>query len=234
MRLLVFLTLIVGSGLCAAAQSDVQLTTSQQKQMAHLLETPLFEPALDYSEIQMIEGCEERGFRPQKYQMCRSSTAIYEKAYENAKAANQPLMVVFGFDSCPPCVALQKTVFSSKSPVLNNHIVRYLSRDAINTYVAEARPLKISVVYIHNRVDHGFELADQIGATQMAKDQGWFRVWAPFILFVNPQTGKKHSESKWHATEVYCDWGAEFAAALEGIEIVPPGETFTERKLCKS
>lgn len=215
-------------------QSAQAQTSAQQDTLARLLEAPLFEPALDYSEIPRFEDCEDRTLRPPKYHECRDSAAVYAKALENAETKNQPLMLIFGFDTCPSCAAMDKVVFNRKRPMTNNHLVRYLSRPAINDYVASGTPLTISVVYIHSRSKHGLELADDLGVTKLATDRGWHRVWSPFILFIDPKTGNMHSESYWEAKSVFCDWGAEFATGIEAIGYAAPGKPYLERKRCKS
>ena len=207
---------------------------AQQKAMAGLLQSELFEAALDYSEIPKIDDCEERTLRPPKYHQCRNSAAIYAKALANAKAKSQPLMVIFGFDTCPSCAAMDKVVFNPKRPMTNNHLVRYLSRPALNTYILGGKPLTISVVYIHSRSDHGLKLADDLGATKLAKDRGWHRVWSPFILFVDPDSGTMHSESYWEAKSVFCDWGAEFATGIEAIGHAEKGKPYLARERCKT
>jgi len=228
MRFLILISILMICAVPAAAQ----LTPAQQKQMTALMQAPLFEPALDYSEIPSIDDCVEKTLGPPKYHACRDSRAIYDTALQNATTKGQPLMVIFGFDTCPSCKAMARVAFNPKAPMANTHLVRYLSKPAINKIVVENTPLKISVVRIHSRSRHGLNLADELGATKMAKDRGWHRVWSPFILFVNPQTGKMHSESLWEAEELYCDWGAEFAASLEGVDFVVPGQPYTERKRC--
>jgi hypothetical protein len=230
--ILLFCLVFLGAQV-AQAQTSAQ-SPAQQKAMAKLLQAPLFEPALEYSEIPRLEDCEDRTLRPPKYHECRDSAAIYAKAFANAKAKNQPLMVIFGFDTCPSCAAMDKVVFNSKRPMTNNHLVRYLSRPALNQYVGGGKPLTISFVYIHSRSKHGLKLADDLGVTKMAKDRGWHRVWSPFILFVDPQTGDMHSESYWEAKSVFCDWGAEFATGIEAIGYAAAGKPYIERKRCKA
>lgn len=232
----VFLGFVLVVLCVVTVQTGTAQTVPKSKSQARLdtlLATPLFEAALDYNDIPHMENCTERTLRPPAYHACRNSALIYAKALANAKTKNQPLMVVFGFDSCPNCRTMHKQVFHPKHPMRNADIIKYLSKSAINNYVLKAQSLKISVVRIHARSKHGLQLADTLGVTQMAKARGWHRVWSPFVLFVNPQSGQMHSESYWEPKEVYCDWGADFAAALEGIEIIPSGALYIERKRCK-
>jgi hypothetical protein len=92
--------------------------------------------------------------------------------------------------------------------------------------------MKISVVRIHARSKHGLALADELGVTAMAKERGWHRVWSPFVLFVNPHTGVMHSESYWEAESGYCEYGAVFAASIEGIGMSPKGTHHQTREIC--
>lgn len=216
-----------------SAPSGHTQTAEQHSKMSRLLSAPLFEPALNYTDIPKINECRERTLRTPKYHACRNSTQIYAKALANAKAKNQSLMVVFGFDSCPHCRRLYKQVFHPKHPMRNADIVKYFSKPAINAYVLHNQPLKVSTVYIHVRTKHGLKLADDLGVTKMAKARGGNRVWSPFIVFVNPLTGRMSSESHWNPEDTYCDWGADFAAGLEGIGTLQTGTPYAERKRCK-
>lgn len=228
-----FFTLILGLVVFSAQFAFAQ-AQAQQKTMNQLLQAPLFESALEYGKIPKCENCEERTLRPPKYHRCRDSAAVYAKALANAKTKNYPLMVIFGFDTCPSCATMDKVAFNSKRPMTNNHLVRYLSRPAVNKYVLDGKPLTISVVHIYSRSDHGLKLADDLGATEIAKERGWHRVWSPFILFFDPQTGDIHSESYWDAKSVFCDWGAEFATGIEAIGYAKAGKPYLERKRFKT
>ena len=92
--------------------------------------------------------------------------------------------------------------------------------------------LESEIMDLHARSDHGLALADELGVTEMAKAAGWHRVWAPFVVFVNPKTGEMTSESKWEAKEIYCDWAAGVATSLEKIGMAEVGEPVTLRKRC--
>jgi hypothetical protein len=205
---------------------------TQQQKLEKLLNTPLFNQPQNFGQIDKIADCQERTLRPAKYQRCRDSQQLYDLAFAKAKQAGQPLMVIFGFDTCPACAALDKVAFNRKEPMRNDHLVRYLSRPAINEYVARDTPFEITVVRIHARTDHGQKLADDLGVTEMARQQGGLRIWSPFILFVDPQTGQMHSESFRGGTDKFCDWGADIAAGLEGIGLAKTGTPYIERKRC--
>jgi len=199
-----------------------------------LLKTPIFDDALDYETVPDIARCTSPHKRKEIYHYCKDSAKIYAKALANAKAEGNPLMVIFGFDTCPSCQAMDRAIFNPARPLTNGDIIQFLSTDMIKTYIGAKKPMTIDVVRIHSRSDHGLKLATEIGATQMALDRGWHRVWSPFILFVNPQTGQKHSESYWESEASFCDWRAELAASLEGIGVGEKGKPFTERERCPS
>lgn len=173
----------------------------------------------------MQEDCTERPLRPPKYHACRDSGQIYANALTNATAKGQPLMVIFGFDSCPGCKAMHKQVFDPKHPTTHADIVKYLSKPALNAYILSEQSLKISVVRIHAKSEHGRALAKSLG---ILKDGG--RLRSPLLLYVNSQTGQHYVAPPTLAP--YCDWGADFAAGLEEIGVVQTGQPYVARKRC--
>ncbi len=194
---------------------------------------PIFEPALDYTAIPKKAKCKEERPGRTRYHRCRDSAQIYARAKQNARAKNQPLMVVFGFDSCPSCAALDREIFNPKRPVETRDVIQYFTGPEIKDYLDNDRPLTISVVRIHARSKHGLRLADDLGVTKMAEDRGWYRVWSPFLLFVNPVSGQLHSESYWESKQGYCNYGAIIAVSIEGIGMAKPGTPYQERRRCK-
>lgn len=201
--------------------------------VADAIETPLFESAVNYASFPKLADCEESGGKIVYYE-CINSADIYESAVKNAKAKKQPLMVVFGFNTCPACLALEKGIFQLDPPPNNGDIVKYLPSDFVDEFKRNPKALKISLLRIHSRSDHGLKLANDLGVTEMAKSRGWHRVWSPFILFVNPQSGDINSESYWEAEEVFCDYFAEFAANIDALGMVSSGEPYVERERCKN
>jgi len=196
------------------------------------LNAPIFTPAIDYAKIEKIPGCKDEVSRNLKYHNCRDSKKIYEAALQEAKAENTPLMVIFGFNKCPYCVVLERTIFNPKNPVRGGHVAQYLSKPELEDLMAAKTPLSVPFIRLHARSKHGLKLADDLGVTEMAKAAGWHRVWSPFVVFVNPETGKMTSESEWEAKEVYCDWPANIAVSLEKIDLVKAGEPLRPRKRC--
>ena len=197
------------------------------------LQAPVFTDAVDYQSFPAFANCSEERVQKVKYFACRDSRTLYEAALADAKENGKPLMVIFGFNRCPYCTVLERTVLDPKKPMLTGHVVRYFSKPALQSFVTEAAPLEIPVLRLHARSDHGLKLADDLGVTEMAQARGWHRVWSPFIIFVNPETGAMASESEWEAEETYCDWPVNIAASLEEIGMAQKGTPLTERKRCK-
>lgn len=196
------------------------------------LQQPVFVPAVDYEVFAKLDNCAEEPGREVKYYACRDSKILYDAALKKAKADGQPLMVIFGFNRCPYCAVLERAIFDPQKPMRGGHIARYFSRPALQKFMAEKKPLKVFVLRLHARSEHGLKLAGDLAITEMAKERGWHRVWSPFVVLVNPETGKMASHSKWEAKDVYCDWPVNIVTSLETIDMVKTGDLFTERKRC--
>lgn len=218
-------------GVVSALQSAAQVQ-GQPQQTPEFLKSPLFTDALDYTSVDFIEECAEEVVRVVKYHACRDSEALYDVALAKAKENGQPLLVIFGFNKCPYCTVLERNFFNPENPVRNMHIAGYFSRTYLQAYVNAQKSMTIPVLRLHARSKHGLALADKLGVTQMAKERGWHRVWSPFLVMVNPQTGAMASQSEWEAKEVYCDWPANIVVTLEDVGFVSKGIPYTERKRC--
>ncbi len=188
----------------------------------------VFKEAIDYSTIPSLPNCTEEKVRTVKYFQCKDSRSIYEAAFEKAKSEGKPLMVTFGFNTCPYCLRLDKEIYDPANPIKADAVTQYLSREA----AATLGDLEVLTVRLHARSEHGLRLADDLGITEMAQSRGWHRVWSPFIVFVNPQTGAMSSESLWEAKQSYCDWAASIAVSLEKNGMVKRGRPQTPRKRC--
>jgi len=227
-----FLSLVFSFDVIAGEKKTIQERIELRMVTKAALEAPLFEPAVDYDLFETLKDCKESRGRV-IYHECLDSADIYKSALKNAKAKNQPLMVVFGFNSCPACLALEENVFDIDPAPRNSDIMQFLPRDYVLSFKQDPKPLKISLLRIHSRSEHGLKLATDLGVTKMANERGWHRVWSPFILFVNPKTGQLHSESYWEAKEVYCDYFAEFAASIDSLGMAGKGKPYTPRMRCK-
>lgn len=191
-------------------------------------ETSVFTEAIDYAAFPNVENCKEERVRDVRYYQCKSSRDIYEAALANAKAQGKPLMVTFGFNTCPYCKVLDMEIYDPANPITAQRVTQYLSREA----ASELTDLSILTVRIHARSEHGLKLADELGVTQMANIRGWHRVWSPFVVFVNPETGAMASESLWEANEIYCDWAANIAVSFEKNGMVERGKPQIRRERC--
>ena len=201
-------------------------------ELAAFERAPVFKAALDYNAIPRIEGCTDEVPRNVKYHNCRDSKDIYSRALATAKAMDKPLMVIWGFNKCPYCIKLESEIMDPRNPLRSADVAQYFSAAEQAKYKAAGKPLKLPFVRLHARSDHGLALADELGVTEMAKAAGWHRVWSPFVVFVNPQTGAMTSESEWEAKKIYCDWAAGVATSLEKIDMVEAGEPVKPRKRC--
>jgi len=123
-------------------------------------------------------------------------------------------------------------IFNPENPVRTVHVARYFSKTELQRFMSAKSPLSIPYIRIHARSEHGLKLADNLGVTDMAKAAGWHRVWSPFVVFVNPQTGDMTSESEWDAKDIYCDWPANIAVSLEKLGMVKDGPPLHVRKRC--
>lgn len=229
----IYLIIAIALMLAACGSKDVDAPSPAPKaELAAFERAPVFKAALDYNAIPRIEGCTDEVPRNVKYHNCRDSKAIYTRALATAKAMDTPLMVIWGFNKCPYCLKLESEIMDPRKPLRSRDVTQYFSAAEQAKYKAAGKPLKLPFVRLHARSDHGLALADELGVTEMANAAGWHRVWSPFVVFVNPQTGAMTSESEWEAKEIYCDWAAGVATSLEKIDIAEAGEPLMARKRC--
>ena len=191
----------------------------------------VFVPAVSYTDFALIPNCREETVRELRYHACRDSRKLYEAALGKAKAQGKPLMVTFGFNKCPYCKVLEAEIHNPNNPLTSDRVTQYFSNQAQSDKGAD-KPFELLTLRLHARSQHGLRLADELGVTQMAQARGWHRVWSPFVVFVNPQTGAMASESLWEAKEIYCDWAVNIAVSLENIDMLPRGDGGAARKRC--
>ena len=233
MRFQFIAAIVIGLFLTACgSKGSSEPTAAPKAELAAYERAPIFKTALDYNAIPRIEGCTDEVPRDLKYHNCRDSKAIYTRALSTAKAMDKPLMVIFGFNKCPYCIKLESEIMDPRKPLRSADVAQYFSVAEHAKYKAAVTPLKLPFVRLHARSEHGLALADELGVTQMAQAAGWHRVWSPFVVFVNPQTGEMTSESEWEAKEIYCDWAAGVVTSLEKIDMAEVGEPKVARKRC--
>jgi len=192
----------------------------------------LFVDAVDYEALNPQAGCLSDPADP-IYWSCIDTETLYTAALESAKVAGNPLMVIWGFNECPYCKVFDGENFNPERPWKTADFIKKLTPDQRAAMSKEAQEsFQISVVRLYSRSDNGLAFADKLGVTAMARERGWHRVWSPFVVFVNPQTGDMTSESEWDAKDIYCDWPANIAVSLEKLGMVKDGPPLHVRKRC--
>ncbi len=184
-------------------------------------DTLLFVDAVDYEALQPEGGC---GEDPENaiYHSCIDSETLYTSALESAKAAGNPLMVIWGFNECPYCKVFDSENFDPDKPWTTAGFMKKLRPEQRAALSPERRStFQISLVRLHSRTPDGLAFADELGVTDMAEARGRHRVWSPFIMVVNPETGEMHTEEKWNAQWSFCDSASEFIVNLVAIGALP-------------
>ncbi|MEP1231370.1 MAG: thioredoxin family protein [Litorimonas sp.] len=216
--------ILLMAGLVVSACSG---QADQASSKADIAAQSVFKPVVNYTNFALIPNCREEAVRVVRYHACRDSRQLYDAALAKAKSQGRPLMVTFGFNKCPYCKVLEAEIHNPSAPLTSEQVTQYFSNEA----KVEA-PFELLTLRLHARSDHGLKLADELGVTQMAQARGWHRVWSPFVIFVNPDTGAMASESLWEAKEIHCDWAANIAVSLENIDMLARGDGGAARKRC--
>lgn len=181
----------------------------------------LFVDAVDYAALEPANGCSSD---PQNaiYHSCIDSELLYNTALVAAKANGTPLMVVWGFNECPYCKVFDGENFNPDRPWKTADFIKKLTPEQRAAMTkAEKSDFQISIVRLHARTPNGLAFADKIGVTDLARERGWHRVWSPFIMVVDPETGKIHTEEKWNAQWSFCESASEFIVNLVAIGALP-------------
>lgn len=198
---------------------------------ANDLKAPLFDTDFDYDAVPVLPNCNQRVTPRTKYFKCRNPSELLDAAKEWAATSDQPLMVIFGFDECPSCKALEHLYFGRKDPISKEMFLPFVS----DTQAKTKNIPTISVVRVHIRNANAEALADKLGLVDYAKSKNWHRLWSPFIVLFDPKTGEWHSEETWDSKIVYCyDAIAEIATSLEELEYMQKGKTLKYRDKCKA
>ncbi len=198
---------------------------------AQSLKAPLFDTSFDYEAVPTLPNCNQTITPRTKYFKCRNSAELFETAKDWAKASDQPLMVIFGFDECPSCQAIEQLYFGRKDPITKEMFLPFVSDIQANTQDIPT----ISVVRIHIRNANAESLVKRLGLVDYAESKNWHRLWSPFIVLFDPKTGKWHSEETWDSEIVYCyDAIAEIAVSLEALGYMEKGKTLKYREKCRT
>ena len=184
-------------------------------------DTLLFVDAVDYAAMEPTGGCSTD---PDNaiYHSCIDTETLYEAAIASAKASGTPLMVVWGFNECPYCKVFDGQNFNPDKPWKTADFIKKLTPDQRAAMSEDDKSnFQISIVRLHSRTNHGLSFADKIGVTELARKRGWHRVWSPFIMVVDPETRRIHTEEKWNAEWSFCESASEFIVNLVAIEALP-------------
>ena len=195
------------------------------------LKAPLFDTNFDYDAVSTLPNCNQRVTPRTKYFKCKNSAELFVAAKDWAKASNQPLMVIFGFDECPSCQAIEQLYFGRKEPISKEMFIPFVSDIQAKTKDIPT----ISVARIHIRNENAEAMVKRLGLVDYAESKNWHRLWSPFIVLFDPKTGEWHSEETWDSEIVYCyDAIAEIAVSLEELGYMQKGKTLKYRETCKA
>ena len=195
------------------------------------LKAPLFDTNFDYDAVSMLPNCNQRVTPRTKYFKCKNSAELFVAAKDWAKASDQPLMVIFGFDECPSCQAIEQLYFGRKEPISKEMFIPFVSDIQAKTKDIPT----ISVARIHIRNENAEAMVKRLGLVDYAESKNWHRLWSPFIVLFDPKTGEWHSEETWDSEIVYCyDAIAEIAVSLEELGYMQKGKTLKYRETCKA
>ena len=217
--------------LCLIFTTLTLLNFSVRSVHAQDLKAPLFDDSFDYEAVAKLPNCNQRVTPRTKYFKCSDPSELFDAAKDWAKASEQPLMVIFGFDECPSCKALEHLYFGRKEPVTKEMFVPFVSDVQAKTKDIPT----ISVARIHIRNSNAEALVDSLGLVDYAESKNWHRLWSPFIVLFDPKTGEWHSEETWDSEIVYCyDAIAEIAVSLEELDFMEKGKTLKFREKCRA
>ena len=195
------------------------------------LKAPLFDTNFDYDAVSTLPNCNQRVTPRTKYFKCKNSTELFVAAKDWAKASDQPLMVIFGFDECPSCQAIEQLYFGRKEPISKEMFIPFVSDIQAKTKDIPT----ISVARIHIRNENAEAMVKRLGLVDYAESKNWHRLWSPFIVLFDPKSGEWHSEETWDSEIVYCyDAIAEIAVSLEELGYMQKGKTLKYRETCKA
>ena len=195
------------------------------------LKAPLFDTNFDYDAVSTLPNCNQRVTPRTKYFKCKNSAELFVAAKDWAKTSDQPLMVIFGFDECPSCQAIEQLYFGRKEPISKEMFIPFVSDIQAKTKDIPT----ISVARIHIRNENAEAMVKRLGLVDYAESKNWHRLWSPFIVLFDPKTGEWHSEETWDSEIVYCyDAIAEIAVSLEELGYMQKGKTLKYRETCKA
>ncbi|MEL6824917.1 MAG: hypothetical protein AAFN91_01615 [Pseudomonadota bacterium] len=192
---------------------------------------PLFVSAIDYDDFTPAAGC-TLDVADATYRACLDPRALYAAAVESAEAADNPLMVVWGFEECPYCMKFKAEEMNPESPrTIADFVTNTLSESQRASLPNSGKDFQISYVHIHVRAEDGASLAEALGVTDIARDRGWHRVWSPFVSFTRPGSNTFVAQTQFEQGEKPCNYVDDFAISLEQLGYIPADDSKV-REMC--
>ena len=186
---------------------------------------PLFVPAVDYTEFAVAPGC-TFDVPEATYLACVDPNALYSSAIESATEADNPLMVIWGFEECPYCKKFALDEMNPESPrTISDFVENTLTEQQRASLPANGRDFQISVLHLHVRTPAGAALAETLGVTDIARERGWHRVWSPFVTFTRPGSHTFVAQTQFQQGEKPCHYVDDFAISLQQLGYVAADET---------
>lgn len=207
------------------------LLVSACSQASNPTTTPLFVSAVDYADFTPAPGC-TLDVADATYRACIDPRALYAAAVESAQEADNPLMVIWGFEECPFCKKFAAEEMNPNNPrMIADFITNTLSDTQRESLPNSGRDFQISVLHLHVRAPAGASLAEALGVTDIARDRGWHRVWSPFVSFTRPGSNTFVAQTQFQQGEKPCNYVDDFAISLEQLGYIPSDET-KDRPMC--
>lgn len=223
MKLPAFSSLIAAIGLLVSACSQTNPTIDTSK--------PLFVEAVDYADFTPAAGC-TADVPDAIYRACLDPNELYAAAVSSAQEADNPLMVVWGFEECPYCQAFQKTELNEANPrTIADFVGNTLSDKQRASLPSDGADFQVSVLHLHVRAPAGADLAERLGVTDIARERGWHRVWSPFVTFTRPGSDSFVAQTQFEQGEKPCEYVDDFAISLQQLDYIPADPTKV-RKMC--
>ena len=192
---------------------------------------PLFVPAIDYADFTPAAGC-TADVPDATYRACIDPVALYAAAVESAQAADNPLMVIWGFEECPYCKKFAQDEMNPQRPrTIDDFVTNTLSASQRASLPNDGADFQISVVHLHVRAPAGAALAERLGVTDIARERGWHRVWSPFVSFTRPGTHTFVAQTQFQQGEKPCEYVDDFAISLEQLGYIP-ADASKVRRMC--
>lgn len=217
---------LIGGALAAFA-----LILSACTPAANTPSTPLFVDAVKYADFTPEADC--TADKPDAtYRACMDPEALYDAAVASAKAADNPLMVVWGFEECPYCIKFAQEELNPDRPrTIDDFISNTLGKAQRDSLPNAGRDFQISVLHIHVRAPAGAALAERLGVTDIARERGWHRVWSPFVSFTRPGSDHFVAQTQFQQGELPCEYVDDFAISLEQLGYIP-ADASVSREMC--